>query len=976
MDKEYGVELDVDLSSFNAKLDEAVSKVRKASNDIEKTTRTIKVTGVEGLDKIKVDTAPVKRLKSELQDTLDVKKRLETGQIKVFDSNVFDSKSMAKADAEYEKNRLARSGFVDYGKLEADRNAFEQLGQSINDVDSNLEEATTSGNQFLVTIERLVARRLGRRTFLGTEFFNKTFFNDMKDGTTTLQSFSASLLKLGGATLGIYGIKKLFDLAINSIKKAKEETERYKKIVLGVFTSIINGTKQLLSSAVGYMQNFFNKALNSYMSFDQQLTKNIQNVWAGLGSYLAPILEYIVSLFQRLLAYINATIKVLTGVDFIARANAKAMNGVASSTAKATKALAGFDELQNIERESGGGGGISGGGIEIPDIDTSNVESFAKKIKEMIDQDNWKGIGLAVRDKIMEGLDSIDWGTIQAKATTIGKRLAEFLNGLFTPNIDGRTLGASLGKALANAINTAISFLDGFLETIDWDLVAQNIMDFIVESIENINWEKVISVAQKIADGILKILKTAIKKLNEKLPEWLEAFDKFLHSAEGQEFLNTIAQIITTWQELKDQVNLIFDTLIDEVKGILMDKLGKTPWASKFASAYAKVGTKGLFGTFFSNAKEEVKSGSAKVEKQSYESGNKSGKSYEDGYDDADIVSSVAGKYKQVEDTNESWSVKISAQQYESGRKESESYNEGTNSVDTKATIEKKMQGVSDALTQGGDLASQLAHEIATTCWTSYNTGSDSVDTKTPTEKKTSGIVDVLTKGLDISGDVSKIFYGAGEASGEGYNKGLNDTKTISKTEDYFNKLNQTLTAPLDAGIKQTDASGKNMGSSLGLGIQSAFNGVIGGALQTVRNGLNNVIGLFNQSADNIGRNYNIKIKGSIANGVMGAGNIAQDVVSNVIASVRKIPYLSIGTNEVYSEGLAYLHTGEKVVPANVAKGGYDSSDNKETNMLLRVLIDTLENKDFNATIGKDEVGRASVDYINKMKRITGGAIV
>lgn len=91
--------------------------------------------------------------------------------------------------------------------------------------------------------------------------------------------------------------------------------------------------------------------------------------------------------------------------------------------------------------------------------------------------------------------------------------------------------------------------------------------------------------------------------------------------------------------------------------------------------------------------------------------------------------------------------------------------------------------------------------------------------------------------------------------------------------------------------------------------------------------------------------------------------------------ALNRIPYLSIGTDLVRSEGLAYLHAGERVVPADVVGGGY-SSDSGETNSLLRELIETVQNKNFTANITRDEVGRASVDYIRNQNRIMGGSVI
>ena len=89
---------------------------------------------------------------------------------------------------------------------------------------------------------------------------------------------------------------------------------------------------------------------------------------------------------------------------------------------------------------------------------------------------------------------------------------------------------------------------------------------------------------------------------------------------------------------------------------------------------------------------------------------------------------------------------------------------------------------------------------------------------------------------------------------------------------------------------------------------------------------------------------------------------------------LKTIPGFAIGTDLVKSDGLAYLHAGEKVVPANAVGGGYTGSDG--TNDLLRELIEVVENKNFVATISENDVGSASVNYIRKQNRIMGGSVI
>lgn len=70
-----------------------------------------------------------------------------------------------------------------------------------------------------------------------------------------------------------------------------------------------------------------------------------------------------------MVSYINAFIKSLTGIDFVAKGNAAALDKQAASTSKVAKAtekakrqLAGFDEMEVLSKDKTDGGDAGGGG--------------------------------------------------------------------------------------------------------------------------------------------------------------------------------------------------------------------------------------------------------------------------------------------------------------------------------------------------------------------------------------------------------------------------------------------------------------------------------------------------------------------------------------------------------------------------------------------------------------------------------------
>ena len=99
--------------------------------------------------------------------------------------------------------------------------------------------------------------------------------------------------------------------------------------------------------------------------------------------------------------------------------------------------------------------------------------------------------------------------------------------------------------------------------------------------------------------------------------------------------------------------------------------------------------------------------------------------------------------------------------------------------------------------------------------------------------------------------------------------------------------------------------------------------------------------------------------------------------VNNVLKLVGlKIPGFAIGTDLVKRDGLAYIHAGEQIVPADAVKGGYTGGNNQETNNLLRQVLYAIQEKEFSATISSDDVGKASVNYIRNQNRIMGGSVI
>ena len=183
--------------------------------------------------------------------------------------------------------------------------------------------------------------------------------------------------------------------AVKSTEIAKSE-KNLGSIIKEAMSKAIKTVGKFTLSIFGLRSAFtlFRKLINGYLSDNQDVSQKISNIWAALGAYLGPVIDYIVNIVYKALAYINAFVKALTGIDFIANRNAKALKKQASATAaaaKASKSMAGFDEMNTLSSSSTSAGATSTGtAIALPSLneeELAGIQKFSDLVKTLAD--NW-----------------------------------------------------------------------------------------------------------------------------------------------------------------------------------------------------------------------------------------------------------------------------------------------------------------------------------------------------------------------------------------------------------------------------------------------------------------------------------------------------------------------------------------------------------------------------------------------------------
>ena len=789
--KQYGVELNLIIDKFKSKMDEA----KKLATDFT--------------NKVKGDFST-----GMYMDTTQAQNDLEKLNVKL-------QETQEKLD-ELNRDKL-RGWTIPDSDLVGTQQKIESIKQSIKMLNADLSTMQTSP-----------IAKLGQ------------LFSNLKNNVTSVadklkQAFThpiATAKKLGSGISGI--IKKLMSL--------KKESNKTSNSIQSGFSKGVSSLKRFALSLFGVqsMYRLVSKAASSYLAYDQELSQSIQQTWAGLGSFLAPVLEYLVGAFQMVLAYANALVQALTGINFVARANAKAMKNSAKATSgvgkSASKALAPFDELNNINQNTGagaGGGGSDISPIELPAIDDSKLQAML----DLIDK---------IKQTLMTLLDPIikAWNS---KGKAFVKSIKNAFNGL--ANLGKSVLG-SLFEVWTNGTGQAIVENILVLFTDIFNIVGQ--LGQVLANAWN-NAGTGTAIIQNIANLFISL----------------------------QEFVNSIANSLLQWT-MTPEFQLAINAILTAVKDLSswLSQIGQ--WLLVMYEQYVAPVVDKILGLI---SKIIVALGSV-----------------------WDFLSPLV-----------------------------------TQVIDIIGTyLEPAIEGICGAIGGIIDALSGVMDFI-----TGVFTGDWS--------KALDGLKQIV-KG--VTDTIGSLFTGAWETVKLGARLAWEGIKAVfSSVATFFkNIFTNAWTA-----VKNVFSVGGKIFVGIKDGIVSAFktivNGIIGGINKAVAVPFNVINGTLNKI-----RNADI----------LGIKPFKGFWKQNPI-SVPKIPKLKIGTDNVEREGLAYLHKGEKVVPADVVKGGYTGEgnvNNEETNNLLRQLISLIDDKDFSPYITVDDIGKASVKYINNKSRITGESVI
>lgn len=372
--------------------------------------------------------------------------------------------------------------------------------------------------------------------------FDKVW-TDMSSG---LAGMSRTLDKYGVNIRNVNLQQKLSELGINANVTALNQNDK------ALLRTII-----LLEStryAWGDMANTINQPANQLRLLSanfSNLARTIGNIFLPIVAKVLPYINMLVQSLQRLAQFI---VKLLgfEGFDWggasgggandslsdiydDAADSAGGLSDQLGDAAKNAKKLhnttLGIDELNinNPNDSSSSGSSSSGGGLDATGSGLLNsaldkileeyqaawdkafskmeqrANTFADNVAKAFKEGGLKGVGEYLTKTLSDALAKIPWDEIYEGARSFGTGLAEFLNGLISPELFGE-----VGKTVVSALNTAIYAALSFGKEFDFTNLGQSIASGINSFFSTYDFASLAETINVWVQGVWETIKTTI----------------------------------------------------------------------------------------------------------------------------------------------------------------------------------------------------------------------------------------------------------------------------------------------------------------------------------------------------------------------------------------------------------------------------------------------------------------------------------
>ena len=329
---------------------------------------------------------------------------------------------------------------------------------------------------FVLKKAEALASALGGTVVRGLKKMSAGIFGIHKSANKTTLSLK-NLLKYG------LGIRSLFVL-FNKLRSAI--VDGFKN--LAQYSGSTNNSISALTTALTQLKNSFATAFNPILSV------------------VSPILVTFINQISKALTYVGMFIAALSGQSTFTKAvaaqedYAASLDKTSQNAKKAKKSLTGYlsglDEIQRYDdKKTDDTGSTKYKGPspsemfeEVPI--NSTIKDLADKIKKLVEEQDWEGLGKYIADGINTGLqyvyNVISWDNVGPKITAFTTAFTTAFNSLVA-NIDWPLLGRTLGAGL----NTAVYTLNQLIGTggIDFAQIGRGLAKALRGIIGEIDWK-------------------------------------------------------------------------------------------------------------------------------------------------------------------------------------------------------------------------------------------------------------------------------------------------------------------------------------------------------------------------------------------------------------------------------------------------------------------------------------------------------
>ena len=322
-------------------------------------------------------------------------------------------------------------------------------------------------------------------------------------------------------TLKEYAMKNGLDANISSMTQLQKTMLRY----------------QYVMENTANVQGDFARTSQNWANQIRILKEQVKALGAVLGNafinMLKPLVQALNKAMSAVITFANNVVNALGKIfgwkieiqagsiadDF--KTASDSADDLASGTGKAAdnakklrQQLQGVDELNVLTTDksgSGSGGKGSGSGTGDGGEDTNGLKYKLEETEGLFKSsiDTLEELGEYIGTTLTNSLNKIQWNNVYEGARNFGKGLADFLNGLISPELFG-----AVGKTIAGSLNTAIYAALSFGENFDFKDFGESIASGINNFFQTFDFASLANTLNVWVDGIKTTVLTALKKIS------------------------------------------------------------------------------------------------------------------------------------------------------------------------------------------------------------------------------------------------------------------------------------------------------------------------------------------------------------------------------------------------------------------------------------------------------------------------------